>query len=952
MSRVLTALAAAVAVCGFAWLVLRSNVPEDWQPVGPAEPAGGSSARTAVPAQGRKQGDKGRKEAPRAVWEAALDEARLEADREERGASLVRVVDGLSARDIPAALRRSESLEPWENVFFLDALVRRWAHLDPEAAADWLAACIREWRDGDSGWKWRTPRGRYLGHVSHHQPQYLSTIGAAWAEADLERAKGWAKDVSSSSEPWLAAVGAVVAVWAEDDPRAAAEWALALDMYDFQYDAAAPALKLWYRRDRAGVDAWCDGRGHPIGSVLRFLASGDCDDLRAAIRWQEEQPRGVELLEDSGLARLWATEDPAAALTWLVHRPWMVKRAEWIARDWAKADLDAATEWAKRQPLRVRGPFLKWAADAAWDRLNYDHDESVLPWAESLPPGTMDRGRIWDEFAGALLSLPNWRVGDVVDWVKGLPPGRDRDRFLIRFMSLRSVPLHASLDIWRDMSTREGAAGASFSVGRKWAQEDPAAAKEWAADLPPGPERVAALAAVARRLADEEPAAVAAWLGDFAFARGERPHRIYHAVARDWLSAIGSEMDGPDPEHFTVRCHPFIGWADSVEDEEIRIGLYERLGAGWEQAGIDATIRFVDSLPPGPERDKFIGEVLDEVEVPDDERRLFTRISGEETRGPHYWDVVWGLTREGHTCTPEELLSVCGATETPPRGDPLRDLAAGLCRLDPAFAEEWLDRLPQGVDPAPAYAGVANELAETSGARAATAWTESLPEGPSRDAAVVAVVRSWREDAPRAAGEWLREQPLGDWESALSELTLNSGFLDVDEWAEAVGGEERDDLLKACRIVESHWEGVDEVHVALEQAASLPAGAAFAYAVTEILVKSEVTRAEDLRGAVADWIESLQDNRKRDRATFAFLEGCELEQRDVGYCTEADSHEQESVILPPRTAMDWALTIGDEALREEATHLIYRRWRWLDRGAARRWLDGGELTEETRRALE
>ncbi len=186
--------------------------------------------------------------------------------------------------------------------------------------------------------------------------------------------------------------GMLVSAWAENDPRAASEWALAHAKAD---DSEAPesqrvnaAFYQWLRADEAAALDWCTHLpGSPLrdnisnGAAASLARAGKIDGALAILG---PQPGAKSASAIAAIAESRAEGDPSAAAAWIDSLPLEINTAgavNAIVEKWAARDLASAAKWVESQPAGAR----RDAALRAYTRTAAELDPAAAgEWAETI----------------------------------------------------------------------------------------------------------------------------------------------------------------------------------------------------------------------------------------------------------------------------------------------------------------------------------------------------------------------------------------------------------------------------------------------------------------------------------------------------------------------------------------------------------------------------------------
>lgn len=115
----------------------------------------------------------------------------------------------------------------------------------------------------------------------------------------------------------------------------------------------------------------------------------------------------------------------------------------------------------------------------------------------------------------------------------------------------------------------------------------------WAASLPAGTLRSAALAQVARDYARSDPQGAASWAGQYGNEAGGG--RILGEVSNEW-----ARRDGPAA----------VGWLQSLSDGPAKSGAYFQAFDGWAAKDPMSASKYLVTMPPSASRDQAIGGLV------------------------------------------------------------------------------------------------------------------------------------------------------------------------------------------------------------------------------------------------------------------------------------------------------------------------------------------------------
>ncbi len=263
-------------------------------------------------------------------------------------------------------------------------------------------------------------------------------------------------------------------------------------------EARAALLRDWVRRDPHGALRWFAVRGgadrlHEQARDIfaEQLAAGSPAD---AFAWMERNLPPAARQEIAGaFYRAWAGNSPASAAGQLQAMISAAPGGDQTARldllgqvvaRWAGSDIRTAVAWT----TALNDGLVKMRA---LEQIAYRWTE-VDPVSASMHVSSTNNPSLLATVAG------KWAETDpqaAARWVGGLPDGHAKGRALDALLSgwAQSAPA-AAADYSRHLAAPELRHRAILTVMSTWSEQAPAEAAAWAALLPPGPSRSAALA--------------------------------------------------------------------------------------------------------------------------------------------------------------------------------------------------------------------------------------------------------------------------------------------------------------------------------------------------------------------------------------------------------------------------------------------------------------------------
>jgi hypothetical protein len=232
------------------------------------------------------------------------------------------------------------------------------------------------------------------------------------------------------------------------------------------------------------------------------------------------------------------------------------------------------------------------------------------------------------------------------------------------------------------------------------------------------------------------------------------------------------------------------------------------------------------------------------------------------------------------------------------RGELTRGLVSGLADSNRALATDLVLRLSQqGAKDAPGLMDVvANEFLRADGPEAASLWSDSLPDGPLKGAAMSRIAADFARRNPEAAAAWAQRHA-------------------AEEYA-----------TRTIERISGQWTAQDP-KAAVGWLESLPAG----NGQTAGLLTAFNDWEDRDPVAAGQYLLSMPNSPLRDTSISGFSNGYAWQD--------------------PQMAIQWASTISDSNLRQQTLTHAARIYYSQNPEAARTWLDSSELPSEVRQQI-
>lgn len=414
--------------------------------------------------------------------------------REKRERAVRSIADGMSIPEIRDALQRLEGIRVRERDRIRNLLLAQWGILDPKGAMvfamdrgnlaeriDAVNAVLGGWVEKDASsaeaWVAALPTGPLRGEA-------MGILVKGLAISDPKHALQLAQDSKNivfrsyfvSTDGGSPLVHALFDKWLDDDPKAAAEAAIALpDSVHFRKTALHVIGKRWASKDIDAALAWAesntpvlDNADHQSNPLTGVVDGWLTTDPAAAIAWLNDLPDGDGKV---GLIRAMVScvddRDPAQAMDLAIVIPPGSMREQAIiysARSWLQSDPGSAAKWAfQQEDESIRRTSLRSVA-AEWMR---NDPAGARGWIDSLP-ADVARDTMLGDAIGMIANGVSWGGSSYMGFVET--------------MSSEAIQNAAqTIEQISDVTQRKTA---YTTLAGKWLSRDPQAAQAWIGSLP------------------------------------------------------------------------------------------------------------------------------------------------------------------------------------------------------------------------------------------------------------------------------------------------------------------------------------------------------------------------------------------------------------------------------------------------------------------------------------
>ncbi|MDQ3621384.1 MAG: hypothetical protein M3463_02705 [Verrucomicrobiota bacterium] len=538
-----------------------------------------------------------------------------------RSAQLYDMVAQMSATDIPGALHAAHYLEREKRDLLVNALLSRWAELDPAAATQYAFGLdenkryysrttpLKLWAEKDfdaaSAWVLALP-------PDARRNSALSGIASALARKDPAAAIRFLdQHLDSKASQGSSPFSAVLTEWAKKDFNAAAQyalgvqdrelrrnlvrslsysqsrdpqellaWANGIDDRELRSQVTSSAISNWANRDPQAALTYVrtlplSEQNRHIQSVISGLARRDIAEARRVL---EEMPEGrARSSALNALMSAWIGEDANAAMTYAKSLPEGTARVSAIsqvAQQVSERDHMAALELAQLLPAGSQRRSVMYQVASRWGRSD---PKAAAEYFLQNPTGD-------DAYDSPLQSIAqSWASSnprELLEWGRALPDEKQRNAIVSQAISglARNDPTTAARELAQMSGPAQG--NAAGNLASTWANHDPAAAASWAASLPEGEARTRAFSSLVNQWADIELPAATQWLESLPASK-----------SRDSaVRAFASRVAESDPE-------AALAWAGTIADASARTSAVEQATRNWLRNDKTAATAWIQTTP-------------------------------------------------------------------------------------------------------------------------------------------------------------------------------------------------------------------------------------------------------------------------------------------------------------------------------------------------------------------
>ncbi len=266
---------------------------------------------------------------PQSQFESLLETAAASGQSDAANEPSETAADSIPVAGIPAALQWLANRDDQPAAGLRESLVRRWAEIDPAAAAEWI---------------------NRFAPLSSYQ-QCVLQVATAWGGSDPAAAAQWAGSLPGDARS--AALTSIAYEAARQDPVTALNVAAGLAPGAERDKLVAFATSQWAAADAKSAASWAAAsqdeslRQRLVAAIA--IGSAERDGGQAAALLAGNCPAGVEQNRAAvAILQRWTQQAPRDAASWLAAFPDTPARgqaAEVLVQLWAVQDPPAVAEW-------------------------------------------------------------------------------------------------------------------------------------------------------------------------------------------------------------------------------------------------------------------------------------------------------------------------------------------------------------------------------------------------------------------------------------------------------------------------------------------------------------------------------------------------------------------------------------------------------------------------------
>jgi hypothetical protein len=266
-----------------------------------------------------------------------LESIQRDTDAAERANRIERVVEGVAASDLAAAIAFLNGITSSEiNSDVKLRLIRRWAERDPRSASDWVSRTL----------------------IVSERQESINAVAIVWANQNLSDAADWTRQLPTHEERNGALMNVAYEA-ARNKPIEALRLASELPAGEYRDDLVSHTASEWAAKDPTAAAEWAS---QIIDVALRdrvlvgvVTSWGETDPVAAANLALKSLPPGKPR-DDAvvGIVQQWVQKQPFDAAAWVLAFPDGQLRntaLEELVRLWGDKNIEEPAEWLNAAAL-------------------------------------------------------------------------------------------------------------------------------------------------------------------------------------------------------------------------------------------------------------------------------------------------------------------------------------------------------------------------------------------------------------------------------------------------------------------------------------------------------------------------------------------------------------------------------------------------------------------------
>lgn len=421
-----------------------------------------------------------------------------------------------------AAARLALELKGTERENAVGIVAKGWADREPNSVFAWLrdlpGSTARDAAMSSLGERWAKSNPLAAAAfaetlaIGAERDRFVGNVATQWGRANPEAALKWLRELPASSATTTASLLVLDGMVQSGQPDAAAKLLAEQPSSLIFHPLYTEIAERWADKDPVAAREWAvalpESRGRR--EALREIVTASMRDAPTSTAKFVERFSGdtAKVLIET-VASEWVKHDPAATMDWINTLPSGANKETAIASmagRWSREDLDAAIDWVKGLENR---DMRDNAISGMISGLAMTSVESAASLVSNLPPGS-------EQEKHAAKVVGSWAASDpesAAAWVTQFPEGEARAKGMANLVSVWTetdmVASSRFLEQLPDSASRNRAIEAFV---RATDSSHPELAASWVSQLPPGAGTTYKIERVAANWLRSDPAAAKAWL--------------------------------------------------------------------------------------------------------------------------------------------------------------------------------------------------------------------------------------------------------------------------------------------------------------------------------------------------------------------------------------------------------------------------------------------------------